>query len=517
MQIGVPVESDINEHRVAATPKTIKRFKDLGFEVLVQSGAGKKAGFKDEEYTARGATVVDGLSTLHEKSDIVIRVQPPTKEEAAKYRKGQLGIGFSEADRNEETLQIIADQGASYIAMDGIPRISRAQKMDALSSMANVSGYRAVIEGATQYGKFLNGQMTAAGKVDPAKVLVIGAGVAGLAAMATAKNMGAVVKAFDTRKSTEDQIRSLGAEVLTVDIQEDGSTAAGYSKVMSQAFIDAEMALFRSLAPDIDIVICTALVPMRPAPKLWLEDMVEKMKPGSVVVDLAYPRGGNCDLTVPGEVVKSDNGVTIVGVLDQMPKQSSELYSSNIAHLLDDMGGGEDFKIDTDDKVILGSLIVHDGEVNWPLPQISVAAPNVPKQKEEVKVPEVKKSKPVISKKTKRASTIWSAIIGGALLWLVGAYAPPEFMNHFTVFVLSIFIGWQVIWNVSHSLHTPLMSVTNAISGIILLGGILHVGTEFDLRTILAVIAVFVASINVVGGFLVTHKMLRMFHKEKEV
>lgn len=513
MHIGVPVESDGDEYRVAATPKTIGRFQKMGFEVLVQKDAGAKAGYRNEQFTEVGAEVVDDLETLHQRSDIILRVQPPSAEEAKHYKKGQLGIGYTEADRNEDILHILAEQGASYIAMDGIPRISRAQKMDALSSMANVAGYRAVIEGATQYGRFLNGQITAAGKVDPAKVLVIGAGVAGLAAMATANNMGAIVKAFDTRTSTEDQIRSLGAEVLKVEIEEDGTTAAGYSKVMSQEFIDAEMALFRSLAPEMDIVICTALIPLRAAPKLWLKDMVEKMKPGSVVVDLAYPRGGNCELTEPGKVIQSDNGVTIVGTLDQMPKQSSQLYSSNIAHLLSDMGGAEDFKIDIEDKVILGSLIVHEGKVNWPLPQIAVAKTNgqPAKPAETVK----KAAAPQAEKKSNSLSTIITLALGAGFLWFIGQYAPADFMNRFTVFVLSIFIGWQVIWNVKHSLHTPLMSVTNAISGIILLGGILHVGAEWNLRTILAIIAVFVASINIVGGFLVTHKMLRMFQKEK--
>jgi NAD(P) transhydrogenase subunit alpha len=511
MRIGVPVELSDTEHRVAATPQTIKRFQKLGFEVSVQKGAGGKAGFRDEQFSTAGATIVPDLSTLHETSDIILRVAPPTKEEAELYKSGQLGIGYMEADQNQNILDILAEKGASYLAMDHIPRLSRAQKMDALSSMANVSGYRAVIEAATQYGRFLNGQITAAGKVPPATVFVIGAGVAGLAAIATAKNMGAIVKAFDTRKSTADQIKSLGGELLTVEINEDGTTEAGYSKEMSQAFIDAEMALFRTLAPNVDIVICTALIPFRPAPKLWLTDMVEMMKPGSVIVDLAYPRGGNCEMTVPGQVIETDNGVKIVGTLDQMPMQSSQLYSSNIAHLLDDMGGAENFKVDQEDQVILGSLIVHEGKVNWPLPQIAVAKAPAPAPESETKA----KQAPAQPEKKRSYSTLLTGLAAAGLLWLVGRYAPADFMNHFTVFVLSIFIGWQVIWNVSHSLHTPLMSVTNAISGIILLGGILHVGAELDLKTILALVAVLVASINIVGGFLVTHKMLRMFQKEK--
>ena len=515
MQIGVPQERSSSEHRVAATPHTIERFNKLGFDVVIEKGAGNKAGFQDYEYLEAGAKIVENLEELHDQANIIIRIQAPSPDEAKYFKKRQLGISYANGDQHKQALEIIAANGASYIAMNSIPRLSRAQKMDALSSMANVAGYRAVLEAAEQYGRFLNGQMTAAGKVDPARVLIIGAGVAGLAAIATAKSMGAIVQAFDTRTSTEDQIKSLGAEPLFVEIEEDGSTDSGYSKVMSQAFIDAEMDLFRSLAPNVDIVITTALIPNRPAPKLWLKDMVEMMKPGSVVVDLAFEQGGNCELTQPGKVIVTERGVKIVGTVDQMPMQSSQLYSSNIAHLLHDMGGAKNFKIDPNDKVILGSLIVSRGKVNWPLPRIAVAAAAPPKQE-----------KPIIKiaphngngeKKKKINYTLGAIILGCLFILIVGQYAPTKFMNHLTVFLLSIFVGWQVIWNVSHSLHTPLMSVTNAISGIILLGGILHVGAEFDLKTILAIIAVLIASINIVGGFLVTHKMLRMFQKEKKV
>ena len=509
MRIGIPAESRKHEQRVAATPASLKRFNKQGFTVLVEKGAGLKAGFSDEQYRAEGAEIAQDRLELFEKADIIVKVQPPNIEEAALYRSGQLGMSYMYFNEHEDVLKRLANAGSSYIAMDAIPRISRAQKMDVLSSMANISGYRAVIEAANHFGRFLNGQITAAGKVEPARVLVIGAGVAGLAAIGAANSLGAIVKAFDTRKAVAEQIESMGAQFLTVEIEEDGSTASGYSKAMSQEFIDAEMALFRSLAEETDIVISTALIPGRPAPKLWLADMVEKMKPGSVVMDLAYPQGGNCELTEPGEVITSENGVIIAGMLDQMPAQASQLYASNIAHLLDDMGKAENFNINLEDDVIRGSLIVHDDKVNWPLPKISVAV--APKKEAE----EIQATVPAVKPKKKAQSTIWVMLAGAVLLWLVGMYAPTEFMNHFTVFILAIFIGWQVIFNVSHALHTPLMSVTNAISGIILLGGILHIGAELNLKTILAIIAVFVASINIVGGFLVTHRMLRMFQKEK--
>ena len=510
MVIGIPKETSTGECRVAATPKTIARFLKQGFEVWIESGAGLLSNYKDDKYTEAGATIIASREELWRGADLVLKVLFPSESEIALYRKGQLGMSIVDPTDNQHGLKKLATQGCSYIAMDAIPRISRAQKMDVLSSMANIAGYRSVIEGTHHFGRFLNGQITAAGKIDPAKVLVIGAGVAGLAAIGAAKNLGAIVIAFDTRAAVAEQIESMGAEFLTVEIEEDGSTASGYSKVMSQAFIDAEMALFRKQAVDVDIVICTALIPGRDAPKLWLADMVQSMKPGSVIVDLAYPRGGNCDLTKPGEIYSTDNGVTIIGTLGQMPSQASQLYSSNLAHLLDDMGKAENFKIDLEDDVIKGSLIINEGQLNWPLPKIAVAAAT-PK-KEEEKVETLAKAKPV--KKSGANSTLIGLLAVGALLWLVGMYAPKEFMNHFTVFVLSIFIGWQVIWNVAPALHTPLMSVTNAISGIILLGGILHVGTEFNLNTILAIIAVLVAGINIVGGFLVTHRMLKMFQKD---
>jgi H+-translocating NAD(P) transhydrogenase subunit alpha len=507
MKIGIPKEIQNHESRVAAAPKTIKKFLKQGFEVFIESGAGKLSNFSDEDFKQAGANITS-VDQIWQQSDIVLKVLPPLENEVEKMKENQFLASYIFPSENPKLLEQLAKKKVSVIAMDCIPRISRAQKMDVLSSMANISGYRSVIEGANQFGRFLNGQITAAGKIDPAKVLIIGAGVAGLAAIGTANGLGAVVRAFDTRKSVAEQIESMGAQFLTVEIEEDGATASGYSKQMSQAFIDAEMDLFRQQAKEVDIVITTALIPGRAAPKLWLKDMVEIMKPGSVVVDLAYSKGGNCELTRSGEVYTTDNGVTIVGVLDQMGNQASQLYSSNLAHLLDDLGKAENFKIDLEDDVVKGSLVAHKGELRWPLPQIQVAqAPE--KMTEPV-------TKPAVVKEKKKSPYTSLMILGGlgALLFALGFVAPPDFLSHFTVFVLAIFVGWQVVWNVSASLHTPLMSVTNAISGIILLGGILHVGNELNLVTILALLAVFVASINIFGGFMVTHRMLKMFQKK---
>ena len=379
--------------------------------------------------------------------------------------------------------------------------------------MANIAGYRAVIEGAHHFGRFLNGQITAAGKVEPAKVLVIGAGVAGLAAIGTAKSLGAIVRAFDTRLEVAEQIQSMGAQFLSVDIEEDGSTASGYSKVMSKEFIEAEMALFKEQAKEVDIIITTAQIPGREAPKLILDYHVAAMKPGSVIVDLAASTGGNCVLTRDGEVYKTDNGVTIIGTLDQLPSQASQLYGNNLCHLLDDMGKAENFKIDMEDDVVCRAMVTYNGEVNWP-PKPLAVSPQKTAAKEEA-TPELKKEEDPARAAAKRTTrSLISLGIIGAFLYLLGLVAPSDFMGHFTVFVLAVFVGWQVIWNVSHSLHTPLMAVTNAISGIIIIGGLLQTTDSIsDPITILAFIAILVASINIVGGFLVTHRMLKMFRK----
>ena len=508
MNIAIPKEVRPGEARVAGAPKNIERLRKQGFEVFVERGAGQKANFSDEEYRKAGAVVVDTAKELYEKADIVLKVQPPTGEEIAMMRPGTLLMSFLNPGRNEELLKNLADRKINAIAMDAIPRISRAQKMDVLSSMANIAGYRAVIEAAGYFGRFLNGQITAAGKVEPATVLVIGAGVAGLAAIGAAHSLGAVVRAFDTRKEVAEQITSMGAQFLTVDIDEDGSTASGYSKVMSKEFIEAEMKLFAEQAPEVDIVITTAQIPGREAPKLWLDYHVEAMKPGSVIVDLAASTGGNCSLTKPGEVYTTDNGVIIAGKVSQLPAQASRLYGNNLAHILDDMGKAGGFKIDMEDDIVKRAMVVYEGKINWPPEPLPVSA----KPKTPAKEPVVP-AEPDTKKSPGAGSLIALVLIGLGLL-AIGQVAPKEFMQHLTVFVLSVFVGWQVIWNVTHALHTPLMAVTNAISGIIIIGGLLQMKPDLtDPVSILAFIAVLVASINIVGGFFVTRRMLNMFRK----
>ncbi len=509
MNVGIPLEVSANESRVAATPKTVQRLIKQGFKVFLQTKAGELASYSDKEYVDAGATIVADAASLYSSVHIVLKVQPITKSEVSFLKAGTLVASYLWPAQNTELLNLLAEKKINAIAMDAIPRISRAQKMDVLSSMANVAGYRAVIEAANHFGKFLNGQITAAGKVEPAKVLVIGAGVAGLAAIGTANSLGAIVRAFDTRKEVREQIESMGAQFLTVEIEEDGATATGYSKEMSPAFIAAEMALFRAQAKEVDIIITTAQIPGRPAPKLILKDMVEMMKAGSVVVDLAASSGGNCEVTRPDEIYKY-HGVTIAGKVDQLPAQASGLYGNNLCHLLDDMGKAEKFKIDMNDDIISRAMVVYDGKINWPPKPLSVAAkPKLPPAVEKPKGPTPEE----ITRKNNMTMTCVLAALA-AFLFLIGLVAPPEFLSHFTVFVLSCFIGWQVVWNVSHSLHTPLMSVTNAISGIIIVGGILHIENDYSSPiTILAVVAVLVATINIAGGFFITHRMLKMFRK----
>ena len=507
MYVAIPKEIKSGERRVAAAPKNVERLRKQGFEVLVESGAGKEANYSDEDYKSAGAEIIPSKKDLFDKADILMKVQAPTDEEIDMMHEGTLLMSFLNPGQNEELLKKLAARKVNAIAMDAIPRISRAQKMDVLSSMANIAGYRAVIEAAGYFGRFLNGQITAAGKVEPAKVLVIGAGVAGLAAIGAAHSLGAIVKAFDTRKEVAEQITSMGAQFLTVEIDEDGSTASGYSKVMSKEFIEAEMKLFEEQASDVDIVITTAQIPGRQAPKLWLDYHVKAMKPGSVIVDLAASSGGNCALTKPGEVYTTDNGVIIAGKVDQLPTQSSRLYGNNLAHLLDDMGKAENFHIDMEDDIVKRAMVVYDGKINWPPEPLPVSA----KPKAPAKQPE---PAPVEEKKKSGVGSLIALILIGIGLFAMGQVAPKEFMQHFTVFVLSVFVGWQVIWNVTHALHTPLMAVTNAISGIIIIGGLLQMEDDWTSPvSILAFIAVLVASINIVGGFMVTRRMLNMFRK----
>ena len=515
MKVGIPSEISPNELRVAATPKTVKRLQKQGFEVYIQHNAGTRANFSDRDFEEAGAKIVPTAADIYGQSDIVLKVKEPSMEEVDLMKEGLVMLSYLWPAQNQPLLQKLADKKVNAIAMDAIPRISRAQKMDVLSSMANIAGYRAVIEGSYHFGRFLNGQITAAGKVEPAKVLVIGAGVAGLASIGAANSLGAIVRAFDTRKEVAEQIESMGAQFLTVNIEEDGATSSGYSKEMSKEFIAAEMALFKAQAAEVDIIITTAQIPGRPAPKLILADHVAVMKPGSVIVDLAASSGGNCELTRNGEVYTTDNGVTIIGKLNQLPSQASQLYGNNLCHLLDDMGKAEKWKIDMDDAVVSRAMVTYNGKINWPPAPLPVS-PTAGGGAKKVAAPTAEELKISDAEKSKKAATsmIIRLLVVGALLLFVGRFAPPEFIQHFTVFILAVFVGWQLITNVAHSLHTPLMAVTNAISGIIVVGGLLQ--TTDDIKnpmTILAFIAILVASINIVGGFVVTHRMLKMFKK----
>jgi NAD(P) transhydrogenase subunit alpha len=515
MKVGIPSEISPNELRVAATPKTVKRLQKQGFEVYIQHNAGVKANFSDKEFEEAGATIVATAADIYGNSDIVLKVKEPSMEEVDLMKEGLVMLSYLWPAQNQPLLQKLADKKVNAVAMDAIPRISRAQKMDVLSSMANIAGYRAVIEGSYHFGRFLNGQITAAGKVEPAKVLVIGAGVAGLAAIGAANSLGAIVRAFDTRKEVAEQIESMGAQFLTVEINEDGATSSGYSKEMSKEFIEAEMKLFLEQAKEVDIVITTAQIPGRPAPKLWMDYHVAAMKPGSVIVDLAASTGGNCALTRNGEVYTTDNGVIMVGKLNQLPSQASQLYGNNLCHLLDDMGKAEKWKIDMEDAVVSRAMVTYNGKINWPPAPLPVS-PTAGGGAKKVAAPTAEEIKISDAEKAKKAGTsmIVSLAVVGLLLLLVGQFAPIEFIQHFTVFVLAVFVGWQLITNVSHSLHTPLMAVTNAISGIIVIGGLLQTTSNIsDPITILAFVAILVASINIVGGFVVTHRMLNMFKK----
>lgn len=512
MKIGILKEIAADEKRVAAAPKNIPRFKKMGFEVLVEKGAGVEALYPDNQYEEAGA-VIKTREEIFREADLILKVLPPTDEEIGLMKEGTLLMSYLYPAMNQELLKKLADKKVNAIAMDAIPRISRAQKMDVLSSMANIAGYRAVIEAAFNFGRFMNGQITAAGKVEPAKVLVIGAGVAGLAAIGIAKSLGAIVRAFDTRKEVREQIQSMGAQFLTVDIEEDGSTESGYSKEMSQAFIEAEMALFKKQAQEVDIIITTAQIPGKPAPKLILEEHVNAMKPGSIIVDLAAGTGGNCVLTKPGEIYTTSNGVTIIGKVNMMPMQASFLLGNNFANMLEDMRKDGQFYINMEDDVVNRAMVVYQGEIHWPPAPLAVSAKKATAAAalptpEELAAQEAKKAR----RKT-IMSFVWIGIIA-VLFFLLGQVAPPAFMSHFTVFVLAVFLGWNLIWNVTHALHTPLMSVTNAISGIIAVGGILMMGEDLtNPITIMALIAFFIASINIVGGFFVTYRMLKMFKK----
>ena len=516
MRIGVPKERADGEKRVATVPDVVQKLVKLGFTVAVESGAGDSANFADDSYRAAGAEVLGSAAEVWAGSDIVFKVRAPSREEIAMLREGGTLIGFVWPAQNPELMQQLATRKATVLAIDSLPRtLSRAQKMDALTSQAGVAGYRAVIEAANAFGRFFNGQITAAGKVPPAKVFIAGAGVAGLAAIGTAAGLGAIVRANDTRAEVADQVVSLGGEFVKVDYEEEGSGGGGYAKVMSEGFQKAQREMYAKQAREVDIIITTALIPGKPAPRLITADMVKSMKPGSVIVDMAAERGGNCELTEPGQAVVR-HGVTIVGYTDlasRLSKQSSTLYATNLFRLTEELCKTKDGNIDVnmDDDAIRGLTVIKNGEITWPPPAPKVVAappaakPAAPAQKKSGG--HGKASEPASAK-----ATVGMFAAAALIFWFIGSGAPPAFLGHFTVFVLACFVGYMVVWNVTPALHTPLMSVTNAISSIIAIGALIQVGPEGLIRW-LAVTAIALTAVNMFGGFAVTQRMLQMFRK----
>ena len=521
MRIGIVTELSAEEARVAVSPQSIPQLKKLGYEVAVQSGAGDRSRFSDASLVEAGAEILPDAAAVYAGTDIILKVIAPTEAEVAEMREGQILISFIWPAANEALLESLKAKGVTTLAMDMVPRISRAQKMDALSSMANIGGYRAVVEAANNFGRFFTGQVTAAGKVPPAKVLVVGAGVAGLAAIGAATSLGAIVYAFDVRPEVAEQINSMGAEFVFLEFEDaqDSSASGGYAAPSSPEFREKQLEKFRELAPEMDIVITTALIPNRPAPVLWTKDMVEAMKPGSVIVDMAAERGGNCELTVKDEAIETENGVKILGYTDfpsRMAAQASTLYSTNLRHMMTDLTPEKDGTpvVNMEDDVIRGATVTHQGEITFPPPPPkiqAIAAP--PKEKPKELTPEEKRAQEIAAFQAQTKQQVTLIAIGAALVLAVGLIAPASFMQHFIVFVLSVFIGFQVIWNVAHSLHTPLMAVTNAISSIIILGALIQIGSSSALITILAGAGILMAAVNIFGGFLVTRRMLAMFQK----
>ena len=519
MKLGIPKEIHKDERRVAATPDVVKKMAGLGHQILVEHDAGLAAGFPDESYVAVGATIVNDPVEIWGTSDMVIKVRAPelnrslNREESDLLAEGASLICVFGPVQHPIEIGRLKARKATLIAMDLVPRISRAQKMDVLSSMANVAGYRAVIEAAEAYGRFFMGQITAAGKVEPSKVLVIGAGVAGLAAIGTAHAMGAIVRAFDARKEVKEQVKSMGAEFLALELAEDAAGHGGYAKALSEATLDAERKIFAEQCKEVDIIVTTALIPGQKPPLLITAAMVRSMKHGSVIVDMAAEQGGNCELTQAGKAVEFE-GKTIIGYTDlpsRLSAQASRLFGMNVLHYLEDMHTPIGWKSVDDDEVLYASMVIRDGELRWPPPP-RPGAPAVVKPPVPIPVAAVTVEPPP-PEGTNWA--FWITLAVGAALWLlVGAYATPEFLQHFTVFVLACLIGWKVIWDVKPSLHTPLMSVTNAISGIIILGGMLQLVKGASLPAlILGALAILGATINIAGGFFVTHRMLSMFRK----
>lgn len=528
LTIGVPRETFVGEKRVATVPDVVEKLKKLGFSVAVESGAGDAANFADDTYRAAGAEVVGTASELFACSDIVFKVRAPNMAEVGLLKAGTTLVSFIWPAQNPDLMQALAARKVTVLAIDALPRqLSRAQKMDALTSMAGISGYRAVIEAANAFGRFFNGQITAAGKVPPAKVFIAGAGVAGLAAIGTAANLGAIVRANDTRAEVADQVKSLGGEFVKVDYEEEGSGGGGYAKVMSEGFQQAQREMYAAQARDADIIITTALIPGKPAPKLITAEMVQSMRPGSVIVDMAGEQGGNCELTVPGEAVVR-HGVTIIGYTDlvsRLAKQSSTLYGTNLLRLAEELcktqkeKGDGTIDVNMEDDAIRGLTVIKDGAITWPAPPIKLPAAPPPKPAAAVPAP---KGHGHGAGAPMAGSTLAIVFgVGALLFWLIGAFAPAAFLGHFTVFVLACFVGYMVVWNVTPALHTPLMSVTNAISSIIAIGALVQiappltdsVGRPDGLILGLAVLGLALTAINMFGGFAVTRRMLAMFRK----
>ncbi len=521
MKIGIPREVYAGEKRVATTPDAAEKLRKLGFSIAIESGAGLPAKFSDEAYREAGVEVIADTKTLWSSADIILKVRAPGPhpdlncDELDLLTENHTLISFIWPAQNEELLSRLAATKATVLAMDSVPRISRAQKMDALSSMANIGGYRAIVEAAQHFGRFFTGQITAAGKIPPAKVLVIGAGVAGLAAIGAAKSMGAIVRAFDTRPEVKEQVESMDAEFLLLDFEEDGAGAGGYAKTMSPEFIKAEMELFARQAMEVDIIVTTALIPGKPAPELITEGMVESMQDGSVIVDLAAEQGGNCKLTEKNQVIIK-HGVSIIGYTDlpsRLPTQASQLYATNLRHLLTDMCPEKEgvIIVDMEDEAVRGATVINRGEITWPPPAPKLSAAPAPAREETAPAVVEEEPKPsIIPEPVKQFLPI---LIAGFALYGLGSVAPASFMAHFTVFVLACFVGYMVIWNVTAALHTPLMSVTNAISSIIVIGALIQISASLPIIKILAGIGILITSINITGGFAVTQRMLRMFQR----
>ncbi len=523
MKIGTPKETAKGEARVAMTPDSARMLRKLGYDCLVESGAGAAAGFPDAMYAEAGVEIVPDGARVFERADIIAKVRPPTGDEVDLLSGGKTLISFFHPAQNGDLLERARGTGAGLIAMDMVPRISRAQKMDALSSMANIAGYRAVIEAGNNFGRFFTGQVTAAGKIPPANVLVIGAGVAGLSAIGASTSLGAVTHAFDVRPEVAEQIESMGARFVFLDFEEqasDGAETGGYASPSSPEFREKQLEKFREMAPEMDIVITTALIPGRDAPVLWTKDMVGAMKPGSVIVDLAAPQGGNCELTAKDEKIVTGNGVTVVGYTDfasRMAAQSSTLYATNIRHMMADLTPGKDGipVHDMEDDVIRGATIALGGEITYPPPPPKVKAIAARPRKDKPKEPTPEERRAAEAAEFRAGTKRQVALLagGGALVLLAGLHAPASFMQHLIVFVLSVFVGFQVIWGVAHSLHTPLMAITNAISSIIILGALIQIGGGSVPVAALAGLAALMAGVNIFGGFLVTRRMLAMFQK----